>query len=343
MEIRFLNSEDTAAYVALRKYSLSESPYAFSDSSEDEENKTLSDYESEIKKWGDPLEAFTLGAFSEAGELVGFVKLKRDQRTKARHRAMLHSLYVKPDFRRQGIATQLISRVSTICETISGIEQLQLAAIVSHSSQIEFYEKSGFKKLGGLIEKDLIINGTYTDAWYMVKHLNTTTMNKIPSSNYKVRFHDCDMFGHLNNARYLDYMISARQDHLKDAYNFDYNSYYKNSLGWVISHHEIQYLKPAFFEETVVIQSSLLNVDADSLVVEVLMMNEAKTHLKAILKSRLTFINLNTGRKEQHAPEFLEWANLLVLEDVHPETPLQERINRILSELKRNVVPINHT
>lgn len=161
-------------------------------------------------------------------------------------------------------------------------------------------------------------------------------MNKTPFSTYKIRFHDCDMFGHLNNARYLDYMISARQDHLKEAYNFDYNSYYKKNLGWVISYHEIQYLKPTFFEETVYTQSSLLNVESDSLFVEVLMMNEEKSHLKAILRSKLTFINLKTGSKEQHSPEFLEWAKRLVLEDVNANALIQDRIKQILIELKQN-------
>jgi len=161
-------------------------------------------------------------------------------------------------------------------------------------------------------------------------------MNKTPSSNYKVRFNDCDMFGHLNNARYLDYMINARQDHLKETYNFDYNSYYKKNLGWVIGYHEIQYLKPAFFDETITIQSSLLNADNESLHVEVLMMNETKTHLKAILRSKLTLINLKTGRKEQHNTELLEWAKSLIIEDVNTHAPIGDRIKQILIELKQN-------
>src|SRR6478735_5357749 len=110
-------------------------------------------------------------------------------------------------------------------------------------------------------------------------------MNKTPSSTSKIRFHDCDMFGHLNNARYVDYMIDARQDHLKESYNFDYKDYYKINQGWVVTYHEIQYLKPAFFDEIVCIQSSLLEVESDALGIEILMTNEARTRLKAILRS----------------------------------------------------------
>ncbi|MCC6180240.1 MAG: GNAT family N-acetyltransferase [Bacteroidia bacterium] len=171
MTIRFLNSDDAIDYSVLRKFSLYESPYAFSDSFEDEENKILLHYQNEIQKWGNPLEAFTLGAFNDLNLLVGFVKFKRDQRSKARHRASLHSLYVKPEYRGKGIAKMLVTELIKIVEPIPGIEQLQLSSIVSHISLIEFYENLGFQKLGGLIEKDLIINGKYVDAWYMVKHL----------------------------------------------------------------------------------------------------------------------------------------------------------------------------
>lgn len=35
---------------------------------------------------------------------------------------------------------------------------------------------------------------------------------KLLESKAKVRFHDCDPFNHLNNSRYIDYMVTARGD-----------------------------------------------------------------------------------------------------------------------------------
>ena len=159
-------------------------------------------------------------------------------------------------------------------------------------------------------------------------------MNKYPNSKYKIRFNDCDMFGHLNNARYIDYLINARQDHLKDEYNFDYGQYYKNNLGWVIGSHEIVYLKPSVFDETVSIQSCVLSVGSDSLFVEVLMTNENRTHVKAILRSKLIFVNLKTGKKDQHKPEFLEWAKALVVDETEALPVLQDRIKQLLTQFK---------
>jgi YbgC/YbaW family acyl-CoA thioester hydrolase len=159
-------------------------------------------------------------------------------------------------------------------------------------------------------------------------------MIKTPSSTLKVRFSDCDMFGHLNNARYIDYMINARQDHLKDQYSFDMMKYYKNGLGWVITSHEITYVKPSYFEEVVNIQSSLLTLENDSLFIEVLMMNESRSHIKALLRSKLTFINIKTGKREQHDTDFMDWAKGLVVEKEIAQIPVQDRIAGILAGLR---------
>ena len=169
MTIRFLNSDDVSAYTALRLNSLKESPFAFSDSYEDQVSKTKEDFENEIRQAG--MESFTLGAFTDTNILVGFVRFKRDQRTKARHRASLHSLYVAPQFRGEGIAKKLVGELLSKIQSLEGLEQLQLSSLISETSPISFYEKLGFQKLGGILVKDLIIEGQYVDAIYMVKYL----------------------------------------------------------------------------------------------------------------------------------------------------------------------------
>ena len=136
--------------------------------------------------------------------------------------------------------------------------------------------------------------------------------SKKAQSNYKIRFNDCDMFGHLNNARYIDYMINARQDHLKDNYNFDYAAYYANNFGWVVAEHEIVYVKPARFDETVVISSQLVFADESVLIAEIAMFNHAGDKLKCLMRTKLIPINIATGKREKHVGELLTLVNNLV-------------------------------
>lgn len=133
-------------------------------------------------------------------------------------------------------------------------------------------------------------------------------MEKNPRSFYKVRFSDCDPFGHLNNARYIDYFLNAREDHLKSGYGIDLKSFYTSGLSWLVSSHEIRYRKPAVYNEIVSISSSLLKVYPDSLLVEMLMMDAAESHLKAILWTTFIPVNVKTGKKQDHPGSFMEFA-----------------------------------
>ena len=49
------------------------------------------------------------------------------------------------------------------------------------------------------------------------------------SSLVKVRFSDCDPIGHLNNVKYIEYMLNAREDHVESFYGFTYEDYIKKT------------------------------------------------------------------------------------------------------------------
>ncbi len=159
-------------------------------------------------------------------------------------------------------------------------------------------------------------------------------MNLNPSSTYKIRFNDCDLFGHLNNSRYLDYFINAREDHLKDYYDLDLPAYYKSGLGWVVGSHEIAYLKPARYNEEVTIRSTLLAVTPDQIHVEILMIGGDQNHLKAIMRTKLIPVNINTGKKQQHPADFTQWAQSLQNTIANQALDLQQRIGQLLAEFK---------
>src|SRR5215216_1790987 len=100
-------------------------------------------------------------------------------------------------------------------------------------------------------------------------------MVKRPESIVIIRFPDCDPFNHLNNARYIDYFINAREDHLVTNLNFNiYHHAAQFGLSWVVGKNQIAYLKPAFLMETVVIDSTLLKLGEREVSVEMRMWNE---------------------------------------------------------------------
>jgi len=138
-------------------------------------------------------------------------------------------------------------------------------------------------------------------------------MTKRPSTVVQIRFPDCDPFNHLNNARYLDYFMNAREDHAFEHYGFHLYQYgAKNGKSWVVNQNQIAYLKPAFLSEKVVIESVIREINERSVLVEMFMWNEDKTQLKSILWATMTFVDLKTGRSTPHTQDLLDLFEPLV-------------------------------
>ena len=135
--------------------------------------------------------------------------------------------------------------------------------------------------------------------------------------------------GHLNNARYIDYMLNAREDHLKLAYQINLSDYHKQGVAWVVRSHDIQYMRPAFYNETVCIESRLIELTDSHLLVEILMYDESHTALKAIMWTNFTSVDVNTGRRKAHTAAFMDFAAAVKVNDVNIHGGLTERIKSL--------------
>jgi acyl-CoA thioester hydrolase len=69
-----------------------------------------------------------------------------------------------------------------------------------------------------------------------------------------VRTYECDSYGHVNNANYLNYLEFARYEFLKDA-GFDYTNTVNLRYGVYIARIEIDYLRPAKTDDQLTIKT----------------------------------------------------------------------------------------
>jgi len=160
-------------------------------------------------------------------------------------------------------------------------------------------------------------------------------MNKTPHSLYTVRFTDCDLFGHLNNARYIDYFLNAREDHLKEAYQFDLSDFYQQGVSWLVAGHEISYIRPANYNERVFIKSGLIQVAPGSLLVEMIMMDENQSHIKSFMWTRFMHVNVKTAKRENHTDSFMDFARSIEVNNVDVSKGYQYRLKEIIEHLKQ--------
>lgn len=132
-------------------------------------------------------------------------------------------------------------------------------------------------------------------------------MIKELKSEVKVRFQDCDPFNHLNNSKYLDYFINAREDQIEEHYDLDMMKHMQtHGKGWVVGSSQLMYLKPAETMETVSIQTRLVNHTEKSLLMEGMMFDQAGKVLKSITWVRFVYFSLKDKRSAEHSPELME-------------------------------------
>lgn len=125
------------------------------------------------------------------------------------------------------------------------------------------------------------------------------------TSTSKIRFIDCDPIGHLNNSKYLDYMLNAREDHVQEHYGFTYEDIVKQTgCTWVTVQNEIAYLKEVRYNNIVEISSKIIDMSKRTATVEILMKNPSNGSVNALLWTTVIFFNLKT-RKADTLPDDL--------------------------------------
>lgn len=154
-------------------------------------------------------------------------------------------------------------------------------------------------------------------------------LKKVLESPMKIRFHDCDPFNHLNNSRYLDYIMTARGDQLADHYNLDiYKLAREQGVGWVIAQTQISYLAPARLMEEVIIETQLLSFSERSLHLEAFMWNHNKSHLKAVVWVKFVHYNLITQKSHSHDEALMNFFSQIV-NPLQQETGFEQRIKSL--------------
>ena len=168
--IRTLTEHNATDFRSIRLRALQESPEAFASSYEDSKDEPLSTFAERIHPRTDFPERFVLGAFDQAGQLVGNAGLVRERGRKMQHKAMVWGMYVAPKMRSQGIGKMLMQNLIELSTTISGLEQLYLGVVTTNRAARQLYLLLGFR-IYGVEPHALKLDELYFDEELMVLSL----------------------------------------------------------------------------------------------------------------------------------------------------------------------------
>ena len=170
MTIRTLTPADVQEYRVLRLAALHEQPPAFGTPAAKEEKLALEAVAARLQASED---TYILGAFSD-DILVGTIRFARFDEANEKHRGFMAGLYVRPDFRRRGLARALATSVLERARRDPGLRRIHLTVVTAQDAAIQLYKSLGFRIYG--TEHEAFSNqGQFYDEHLMELLLQTKT------------------------------------------------------------------------------------------------------------------------------------------------------------------------
>lgn len=156
---------------------------------------------------------------------------------------------------------------------------------------------------------------------------------KEPISDTIARFQDCDPFGHLNNARYIDYFLNVREDHLLECYGIDCFEMQKHTnKNWLVAKTKIAYIFPVSFKEKISVITRVINYDHTSFLLEGVMLDNNRKIVKSIIWMDFKYFDLINAKLTKHSDELMELFEKILVEGVNSEN-FDKRVKEIIREL----------
>jgi len=120
----------------------------------------------------------------------------------------------------------------------------------------------------------------------------------------KVRGYHCDFYGHVNNARYLEFLEEARWGFLEEGLDLAY--WKERDLGFIVASITINYRRPAGPGVDLEIHTHLSHLGGKSGVIHQEVVNSGTGKTVADADVAFVVINLKTGKAQAMSGEVKE-------------------------------------
>lgn len=80
-------------------------------------------------------------------------------------------------------------------------------------------------------------------------------------SELKVRPDDIDMFNHVHNSKYFDYVLAARYDQMESFYKMPMESFLESGFGWVVRTAHVDFKRPLILGDVIKVRTGILTIN----------------------------------------------------------------------------------
>ncbi len=119
------------------------------------------------------------------------------------------------------------------------------------------------------------------------------------TSEIPVRPDDIDMFQHVHNSRYLDYIQAARYDQMIRCYKMSMEEFMIMGYGFVVKRTELNFKRPLIMGDVMLISTQVKEFSGSDVIVEFEIVNKKNEKISCDGIMVYAMINLKTGRSEK--------------------------------------------
>ena len=147
-------------------------------------------------------------------------------------------------------------------------------------------------------------------------HLQLSIMNPTYSSfttEFKVRPDDIDMFNHVHNSIYFDYVLAARYEQMETGYKMSMEEFLKQGFGWVVRTAHVEYKRPLGLGDKFTVTTTIESINAKGCRVKFNIVNSKTGKLCCDGWFDYIMIELESGKSALVSPEVIEKYSIWVL------------------------------
>lgn len=115
-------------------------------------------------------------------------------------------------------------------------------------------------------------------------------------TEHKVRPDDIDMFNHVHNSKYLDYVLAARYEQMDVFYGMSMEEFMKLGYGWVVQKVQIEYKRPLKMGDIFSVETGIVSVHDKGCKVEFTINNLKTNKTSTVGWFDFVMIDMETGR-----------------------------------------------
>ena len=123
-----------------------------------------------------------------------------------------------------------------------------------------------------------------------------TTLYKTFETELRVRPDDIDMFQHVHNSKYMDYVLAARYEQMDKCYGMSMETFMAQGYGWVVKAVHMNYKRALTMGEYFTVQTCIDHIDERGCRVHFTIINKASQKVSADGWFDFVMIDMQSGK-----------------------------------------------